>query len=54
MKYKIKVNGHYIKEVEYSYLIECSEEEATIFTQEQVDYINHIYSHIELIRLWIN
>lgn len=38
-KYKIKVNEFYIKEEEYRYLVKCSEEDASLFTEKEADDI---------------
>ena len=32
MKYRIQFDGHYVKECDYQYLVECSEEES-IFSE---------------------
>jgi hypothetical protein len=37
--YKVSQDGKYVKEMNYRYLVECSEEKASLFTEKEADEI---------------
>ena len=45
---KSKINGKYMVEKEYKYLVECEKKEATKFGPESAEFITHIDHELEL------